>query len=83
MNNLVGLLSYMVAGKKVDQVNNVNLTLQYIVIHTSCTFADALPLLAAEQRVTFHVTIQLVPSSFFPELSHLHHIGEWRDVSTS
>jgi hypothetical protein len=30
MNNLVGLLSYMVAGKKVDQVNNVNLTLQYI-----------------------------------------------------
>jgi hypothetical protein len=40
MNNLVGLLSYMVAGKKVDQVNNVNLALQYIVIHTSCTFAD-------------------------------------------
>jgi hypothetical protein len=40
MNDLVGLLSYMVAGKKVDQVNNVNLALKYIVIHTSCTFAD-------------------------------------------
>jgi hypothetical protein len=40
VNNLVGLLSYMVAGKEVDQVNNVNLALQYIVIHTSCTFAD-------------------------------------------
>jgi hypothetical protein len=41
VNNLVGLLSYMIAGKKVDQVNNMNLALQYIVIHTSCTFADA------------------------------------------
>ena len=50
MNNLVGLLSYMVAGKKVDQVNSVNLALQYIVIHTSCTFADAVSKNGIEQR---------------------------------
>ena len=39
---LVGLLLYMVTWKQVDNVHNVDLTLQYIVIHTSCTFADAL-----------------------------------------